>query len=84
MACGLSPNFVGRRDKTKNVTSNFCRDSSHVRFSCTIFDFGHPGCDAMCFGIWILAFCRDIELAIFYPVKGGCMLFRDQKLHRRL
>lgn len=40
MACGLSPNFVGRRGKAKNVTnvtSNVCRDSSHVRISCTIF-----------------------------------------------
>jgi len=66
----VSPNFVGRRVKTKNVTSNFCRRyEPRTCFLHDICDFGHPGRDAVCFGIRVLAFCRDTELAFFPPCK---------------
>jgi hypothetical protein len=37
VACVLSPYLLGRRDWAIKVTSNFCRNSSHVGISCMMF-----------------------------------------------
>ena len=76
----LSPNFLGQRDKDKNVSSNFSWDSSHILISCTILGI----LIAMIMVIQdvtpcalaerVLAFPRNIDVVLSYPEHGSCIL----------